>query len=450
MFITLTYRDNVIPRCQAFYHEDTNTYSIKDDTRRFRKYKDLYRQHICDIDTSTSDLEMLKTKVSNDRLPYLCKKDLQLFIKRLRKHLSKYTNERIRYYACGEYGPQHFRPHFHLLVWFDRTETFKAFNRCLYSAWRFGRISSEVSRGSCSKYVAQYLNSNSCLPKVFSSDKSKPFCCHSSRLGEESLHKSKEEVYQLPFNEFIRRSLALNGIVQDVFLWRSVESWYFPQCRNYARESLGGKWYAYTLYSVAKKWTDEISPYRQAKFIVQYVYEYGFTHFVEEYQRLLLWFTQNQRFSTKKIARCDKDMFEQMFRSIYHDLYISKHFLYNVCDSKLYGHYPTHEEISNKIAIIDKHYKDKEYHGLCRQYEYTEMLLTSNMYEDEEVVFSDDWHMPKKSHVIPYLYDNVKYDLKNFNETPLPRMFIADVTERSYNSVKHKELNDLNDCFKNL
>ena len=60
--LTLTYRDNVIPRCQAFYNEDTNTYSIKDDTRRFRKYKDLYVQHICDIDTSTSDLEMIKNK----------------------------------------------------------------------------------------------------------------------------------------------------------------------------------------------------------------------------------------------------------------------------------------------------------------------------------------------------------------------------------------------------
>lgn len=39
----------------------------------------------------------------------LCKRDLQLFNKRLRKHYG----EGIRFYACGEYGSNSFRPHYH-------------------------------------------------------------------------------------------------------------------------------------------------------------------------------------------------------------------------------------------------------------------------------------------------------------------------------------------------
>ena len=43
----------------------------------------------------------------------LCKRDIQLFMKRLRKH---YCNDHIRFYAAGEYGPQTFRPHYHLII----------------------------------------------------------------------------------------------------------------------------------------------------------------------------------------------------------------------------------------------------------------------------------------------------------------------------------------------
>lgn len=40
----------------------------------------------------------------------LQKRDLQLFMKRLRK---SFSDDRIRFYACGEYGSTTFRPHYH-------------------------------------------------------------------------------------------------------------------------------------------------------------------------------------------------------------------------------------------------------------------------------------------------------------------------------------------------
>lgn len=44
----------------------------------------------------------------------LMARDVQLYMKRIRKALPKGC--RIRYYACGEYGPKTHRPHYHLLV----------------------------------------------------------------------------------------------------------------------------------------------------------------------------------------------------------------------------------------------------------------------------------------------------------------------------------------------
>lgn len=45
------------------------------------------------------------------------KRDLQKFIKRLRRRIEP---QRIRYYACGEYGGRRGRPHYHIIVfgWF--------------------------------------------------------------------------------------------------------------------------------------------------------------------------------------------------------------------------------------------------------------------------------------------------------------------------------------------
>ena len=43
----------------------------------------------------------------------LCPRDLQLFMKRLRK---AFLDCKIRFYACGEYGSETFRPHYHLII----------------------------------------------------------------------------------------------------------------------------------------------------------------------------------------------------------------------------------------------------------------------------------------------------------------------------------------------
>lgn len=43
----------------------------------------------------------------------LCKRDVQLFMKRLR---DRFRDQEIRFFMCGEYGPNTFRPHYHLIL----------------------------------------------------------------------------------------------------------------------------------------------------------------------------------------------------------------------------------------------------------------------------------------------------------------------------------------------
>lgn len=53
--------------------------------------------------------------LADDGTPTLCKRDVQLWLKRLRKHLAR-KDITIRYYLCGEYGPKRERPHYHAIL----------------------------------------------------------------------------------------------------------------------------------------------------------------------------------------------------------------------------------------------------------------------------------------------------------------------------------------------
>lgn len=110
----------------------------------------------------------------------LDKRDLQLFFKRLRKAIAP---TKIRYLACGEYGDEHFRPHFHVILFgyqFPDLEPLPSMSKTyrpmwrsnmLYDLWSMAPRSSvsqakispagvatvqEVNYATCS-YVARYV-----------------------------------------------------------------------------------------------------------------------------------------------------------------------------------------------------------------------------------------------------------------------------------------------------
>ena len=104
-------------------------------------------------------------------IPFLNYVDVQNYIKRLRKYLFQQLGsyETLHFYAVGEYGPIHFRPHFHLLLFTDLDEVAEVLRECHYKSWRLGRSDFQRSAGGSASYVASYVNSLSSAPLLYRS-----------------------------------------------------------------------------------------------------------------------------------------------------------------------------------------------------------------------------------------------------------------------------------------
>lgn len=127
-FVTLTYSDDNVPYC---FDDDNDP------------------DHLCPVSHS------------------LDKRDFQLFMKRLRFHFS---DLKIRFLGCGEYGSSTLRPHYHLILFglsmddFDDLRVLKRnkLNQLLYTSdtlrdiWSNGHVSiAPVTYYTCA-YVARY------------------------------------------------------------------------------------------------------------------------------------------------------------------------------------------------------------------------------------------------------------------------------------------------------
>lgn len=113
----------------------------------------------------------LSARYGDNLIPYLNYVDVQNYIKRLRKHLKTALGsyETLHFYAVGEYGPIHFRPHYHILLFTNSKEVSKVLRQCHDKSWRFGRSDFQTSRGGAASYVASYVNSLSSAPLLYRS-----------------------------------------------------------------------------------------------------------------------------------------------------------------------------------------------------------------------------------------------------------------------------------------
>ena len=104
-------------------------------------------------------------------IPFLNYVDVQNYIKRLRKHLFQKLGsyETLHFYAVGEYGPVHFRPHYHLLLFTNSNEVAEVLRYCHDKSWKLGRSDFQRSAGGASSYVASYVNSLIAAPYLYRS-----------------------------------------------------------------------------------------------------------------------------------------------------------------------------------------------------------------------------------------------------------------------------------------
>lgn len=104
-------------------------------------------------------------------IPFLNYVDVQNYIKRLRKHLFQTLGsyETLHFYAVGEYGPVHFRPHYHLLLFTDSDQVAQVLRHCHDKSWKLGRSDFQRSAGGAGSYVASYVNSLCSAPLLYRS-----------------------------------------------------------------------------------------------------------------------------------------------------------------------------------------------------------------------------------------------------------------------------------------
>lgn len=487
MFVTLTYDNDHLPMAEPFYYVN-------------ELGRECVRVMADDVILSDTEIphykfKRLLAKFNLDgKIPYLYYRHIQLFMKRFRKHLDlcnqryhkgylsrlyreviskrvqdepkllkstlkkiKFHNEKqvekIRYYAVGELGPVHFRPHWHLLIWFDDQETLAYFAESLRKSWTYGRIDYSMSRGDASSYCASYVNSSVSIPSIYKSKEIRPKQFHSSMLGCNVFKTERKALFEDDPRTIIARSIPLNGVDTEVSMWRSLKARFMPLCKGFAFKSRHERLYAYTLYAKVRNWTKEASPYRQAKQLTEFILSHGFTSeytyeyfppiIREELQNILNYFLNSTHivelslYGTPMVRYGDKyevkeDIEQYLFNSIYNELYVSKLF-YELCQS---------DKTSDQVLdAIERFYSVLDYENLKLMYQQQEQ------YADMELL---------SPHTMMFMYNNTNTDFTTFDgstikdillEQPLYKTYHSVIIERFERSIKHKKLNDKNKIF---
>ena len=170
------FRENYKP----IYQSPARPYILRTIPRmsKLQNFKDVQREELVWLSPEMAENLKKKSKCEgNDNafpqfkglLKYVNYRDYQLFAKRFRKYLFTKIGsyEKISSYVVSEYSPKTFRPHFHILFFFDSDEVAKNIRQAVYQSWKLGRVDTQLARDSAGSYVSGYLNSVVSLPSIF-------------------------------------------------------------------------------------------------------------------------------------------------------------------------------------------------------------------------------------------------------------------------------------------
>lgn len=145
----------------------------KCDVCKEQKSKDWSIRALLESQTHTNPPVFLTLTYNDKHLPKdgVNKRDIQLFLKRLRASLSIWCNCKLRYFFVSEYGSLHGRPHYHALLWgLPDFVTGKQLIEELEKAWsicinkkeqlyeQIGFVYCPYARDGSGKYVMKYMS----------------------------------------------------------------------------------------------------------------------------------------------------------------------------------------------------------------------------------------------------------------------------------------------------
>ena len=408
-----------------------------------RSYIPLYRKFSAktNITSKYFDNDSLGFKF----MRYLRQKDLVDFNKRLREHLSRESNSSYTFFAAGEYGPDTFRPHFHVLLYTDSRYILQHLERLCHKAWQFGGFTVKLV-GSDSKqidYVSHYLNSFSRLPHYLRSEYVRPFSSHSVHFGNVSNKEIRDYLYENPRKFLVESSFPTSDGDVTFVKTSTVEAVYFPRPYNYEFQTPINLQQLYTCYEKISNIFPNCSTISElTRCVIKYAHLHpSFNTFLLSLDIIPWCSTANYSDTSYPFLQMlnplvyeelypstsytehtlDNEFTKQLFSRIYTVLNLSKHFLTFCCDKK---------DRYEVICLIKKYYQYK------KQYELSTMYL--NMQEYHNITGSLDYRL----FFFNYPDYNHLYNTSNYIQS------VNSFKDMEYdNLIKHKIQNDKNKIF---
>lgn len=416
-----------------------------------------------------SILAKIKHNVPN-RIPYVCNRDLDLFLKRLRSY---YPDEKLRYYAVSEYGPTSFRPHWHLLL-FSNSERFsQTVLENVSKAWSYGRCDASLSRGFAAPYVASYVNSFVALPNFYTQMPKvvRPKSFHSIGFTDSNLFPRKVRIAEIDKVA----DKCLNGVrVERDGYFRTIKpSWpyilrLFPRFSDSVRKSPSS---IYQLLSATFTAPERVicsgcgdlglDPFNPNPLSKQNLLSFcrQYLNYIDNYgkelsSRNLLVPKENLPYSDVLIlTECrlydgvNLDPSFRLSRCYRFFLSMSK-FFRTYYDELGANFYPESERYAGCFACRDRTFRvlSESIVSFWNRYDYNRLVDFYQTLEDSDDKDLVDFELRNYS----FRYNRIDYGKKaepDYQKLPLVRRLAALALMKCRDKVKHKRLNDLSGIY---
>ena len=430
--------------------------------------------------------------------PYLDKTYLQNFMKRLRKRLFKYEEDKkVRFFGAGEYGPERFRPHFHILFFVNDKTLLENSSHCMgefpynlwskedkkncrkdtilsrleyhiRKSWQLGSVSiQKISGGSASSYVAGYVNGSVPLPALLKIKSCKPFFQHSRFLGREIFGKELTLLQRQSFSAIVEKELFVHGAYERFQSPREMYDSLYPRCKGFAMRTDEQLLSLYSIYRTFSAYFGTESPIdiaRKLFSLYMSYYDNGYVRVSEHIHELLFdifgeinnhlkensfygiefydSFTGFDYGTLVPHLSLDDRRQEHIILMLYDMLRVSKVFIHNANNWWFYliGKSPVWYQIDRYKLYLNK---------IKRFWSFMEMRKLNDFYKRQEDYFSKDY---SKSRHYVFFYDNLDIDYEKVisrlkKDTFAYKAFVANTTTMAKQRMKHKEQNDKNQIF---
>ncbi len=147
-------------------------------------------------------------------------KDVQDYLKRLRRFLEKKGLPSFRYAMCGEYGPTTQRPHYHIILFCTSALQRTLVSQFILQGWKYGLSNCQHFSGSNGGYISSYISSVNDVDTLYWHARLfRPQLRHSVHLGRQvftNLFGDANQIFRDTKRFFHPREQLVNGHVMDV------------------------------------------------------------------------------------------------------------------------------------------------------------------------------------------------------------------------------------------